>query len=189
MIPDRTAEIARILSFWLEEIGPPGWYERDDATDATIRERFGKLWEDARYDAAEAWLATPDGALANLILFDQFPRNMFRGTSQAFATDGIARRRAKWSVDQDLDLRVPEPGRQFFYLPLMHSESLADQELCLRLVLTRLPESGKNNRHHSVLHREVIRRFGRFPSRNAPLGRRDTEAELAYRAVGGYMSA
>jgi uncharacterized protein (DUF924 family) len=83
---------------------------------------------------------------------------------------------------------VPEPERQFFYLPLMHSESQADQHRCVRLVLMRLPESGADNRHHGILHREVIRRFGRFPSRNRALGRPDTEAERAYRAAGGYMA-
>ncbi len=85
------------------------------------------------------------------------------------------------------DRQVPEPERQFFYLPLMHSESIPDQARCVRLVLLRLPESGAENREHAIRHRAVIRRFGRFPSRNRALGRADTDAERAYRAADGYM--
>ncbi len=116
------------------------------------------------------------------------PRNAFRGTAEAFAGDRRARAVAKTAIDNGYDLAVPEPERQFFYLPLMHSESLADQERCVRLVLMRLPATGAENRHHAMQHREVIRRFGRFPSRNAALGRADTGDERAYRAGGGYMS-
>lgn len=176
-----------ILHFWIDDVGPGGWYASDEALDARISERFGGACETAAGGGHGGWMARPDGTLALLILLDQFPRNIYRGTAQAFATDGLARARAKQAIGRGLDLKIAEPERQFFYLPLMHSESLADQELCVAMLLTRLPETGADNLEHGVKHREVIRRFGRFPSRNAALGRRDTEAERAYRAGGGYM--
>lgn len=95
--------------------------------------------------------------------------------------------RARCAIGRRLDLAVPEPQRQFFYLPLMHSESLGHQELCIALFLLRMPLTGANNLVHAIQHRDVIRRFGRFPSRNAVLGRADSAAERAYRAQGGYM--
>jgi len=181
------AEIERVLGFWLDEVGPAGWYEVDEAVDRRCAGEFGGLMANALARGCAGWQATRRGTLALLILLDQFPRNAFRGTAGAFAGDRRARAVAKAAIAQGRDLAVPEPERQFFYLPLMHSESLADQDRCVRLVLTRLPESGADNRHHGILHREVIRRFGRFPSRNRALGRSDTEAERAYRAAGGYM--
>ncbi len=113
---------------------------------------------------------------------------MFRGDRRSFSTDAVALSAAKMAVGRDWDLRIDPPARQFFYLPLMHSEALADQEQCVRLVKLRLPETGRENLDHAIRHREVIRRFGRFPSRNRALGRRDTEAERRYREAGGYMS-
>jgi uncharacterized protein (DUF924 family) len=185
-IPD-AAEIERVLRFWLDEVGSAGWYEVDEAVDRRCAGEFGGLMADALAGRCARWQATPRGALALLILLDQLPRNAFRGTAAAHAGDGRARAVAKAAIARGQDLQVPEPERQFFYLPLMHSESLADQQRCVRLVLMRLPESGADSRHHGILHRAVIRRFGRFPSRNRALGRADTEAEQAYRAAGGYM--
>jgi uncharacterized protein (DUF924 family) len=182
------AEIGRVLRFWLDEVGAAGWYAADAALDKRCAGEFAELIADAQAGRLTRWEATPRGALALLILLDQMPRNAFRGTANAYAGDRRARAVAKTAIANGHDLKVPEPVRQFFYLPLMHSESLADQERCVRLVFTRLPDSGADNRHHAVLHREVIRRFGRFPSRNAALGRADTEDERAYRAQGGYMS-
>ncbi|GMG83333.1 DUF924 family protein [Paralimibaculum aggregatum] len=178
---------AEIRAFWIDRVGPAGWYAVDADLDAEIRDRFAGPWEVARAGGARAWLTLAEDTLALLILLDQFPRNMFRGTARAFASDGAARAAAIFAVDLGHDLRVPEPERQFFYLPLMHSESLTHQERCLRLVLMRMPEAGAENRIHGFKHRDVIRRFGRFPSRNAALGRRDTDEERAYRAAGGYM--
>ncbi|MEM9139169.1 MAG: DUF924 family protein, partial [Pseudomonadota bacterium] len=111
-----------------------------------------------------------------------------RGSGEAFASDRHALRLAKLAIGRGHDMRVKEPERQFFYIPLMHSEMLADQERALRLILMNMPKTGAINVEHGIKHRDVIRRFGRFPSRNAALGRTDTEAELAYRAEGGYMS-
>ncbi|MCL5778495.1 DUF924 domain-containing protein [Limibaculum sp. FT325] len=188
MIPDRTRATAEILDFWLGEIGPGKWYVADPGLDAAIARRFASLWHEALRDPPESWLCTARGALAHLVLLDQFPRNMFGGTARAYASDQRARARAKRAIDLGRDLSMPEPERQFFYLPLMHSESLSDQELCIALLRQRMPLTGANNLGHAVRHRDVIRRFGRFPSRNAALGRRDTEREIAYRAGGGYMS-
>lgn len=181
------ADAGRVLGFWLDEVGPKGWYAVAEAVDRRCAEDFGELMGEALAGRLSDWQGTPRGTLALLILLDQFPRNVHRGTAGAHAADGRARAVAKKALALGQDLRVPEPERQFFYLPLMHSESLADQERCVRLCLTRLPETGAENLKHAVEHREVIRRFGRFPSRNAALGRPDSDAERAYRAGGGYM--
>lgn len=180
--------IAQVLRFWLDEVGPAGWYAVDPAVDRRCADEFGGLIADALGGRLERWQATARGTLALLILLDQLPRNVYRGHAGAHAGDHRARAVAKLAISRGADLAMPEPARQFFYLPLMHSESLADQERCVRLCLMRLPETGAENLKHALLHREVIRRFGRFPSRNAALGRRDTDAERAYRASGGYMA-
>ena len=181
-------QIERVLAFWVDEIGPAGWYAQDDAVDARIARDFGEVYEQAAARQLGNWMITPRGSLALIILLDQFSRNLFRGSGQAFAADRYCLSLAKGAVRRNHDLAIAEPQRQFFYLPLMHSETLADQEQCLRLFLLRCPETGDQNVPHAVTHREVIRRFGRFPSRNAALGRTDSDAELAYRAEGGYMS-
>lgn len=175
----------RVLHFWLEEVGPEGWYAVNKAVDRRCAEEFGTLMEDAQAGRLADWQATPRGTLALLLLLDQLPRNVHRGHADAHQGDARARASAKLALARGHDLCIPAPGRQFFYLPLMHAECLADQERCVRLLLLRL--SSPENLRHAVLHRGAIRRFGRFPSRNAPLGRRDTEAERAYRAEGGYM--
>lgn len=183
-----TDEQDGVLGFWLDEVGPKRWYVSDGAIDAEITRRFEALWRRAGAGRCDGWAAAPEGALALLILLDQFPRNMFRGTAAAFSTDQRALATAKRAIGQGHDLATPEPQRQFFYLPLMHSEDLADQDRCVELIETRMPETGDQNIDHAQKHRAVIRRFGRFPSRNAALGRADTEAEREYRAAGGYMS-
>lgn len=175
-----------VAAFWLEEVGPKGWYEVDPALDERVRERFAPLWRQAVEGRLEHWQCGPEGTLAYVILTDQLPRNMWRERAEAFASDRAALRAAKAAIDRDWDLRVAEPARQFFYLPLMHSEHLADQDRCVRLMLTRMPETGASNLLHAKAHREVIRRFGRFPYRNAALGRSDTAAEAAFLAEGGY---
>jgi uncharacterized protein (DUF924 family) len=179
-------QIEDVNRYWLEEVGPDGWYQRDDARDAEIKHRFERAWRVARSGAYDHWTTSADGCLALLILLDQFPRNMFRGEDMAFKTDRKALCVAKAAIKQSMDLKIPEPQRQFFYLPLMHSESLVDQERCVRLFATRMPETGNNNMPFAVEHRDVIRRFGRFPYRNAALGRRATPAEEAYLAEAAY---
>ena len=183
------AEAERIVDFWLNEVGPEGWYKSSTELDTSIRDEFGGLWEAARNGEYTAWLVSPQKALALLILLDQFPRNMFRGEAKAFASDGAALAVAKRAIVMGHDLKTSEPGRQFFYLPLMHSESLMDQERCVRLMALRMPQTGASNLHHARAHRDVIRQFGRFPYRNAALGRTTTAAERDYLAGGGYASS
>jgi uncharacterized protein (DUF924 family) len=175
-----------VLRFWLDETGPKGWYEASDTLDQAIRERFGTAWENARAGAYGLWLTYPSGTLAYVILTDQLPRNMFRGAARAFATDRAALTAAKVAINRGWDMRIDEPARQFFYLPLMHSENLCDQERCVRLICERMPEHGPSNLLHARAHREVIRRYGRFPYRNAALGRPSTAPERAFEEKGGY---
>lgn len=175
-----------VLAFWLDEVGPDGWYEVDAELDARITEKFRHAWEGARQGRYSLWLTYPSGALAYIILTDQFPRNMFRGTGDAFATDRAALAASKAAIDKRWDMKIDEPARQFFYLPLMHSESLCDQERCVRLVVERMPQEGASNLLHARAHREVIRQFGRFPYRNDALERSTTASEAAYVSGGGY---
>jgi len=175
-----------VLSFWLDECSPEDWYAMDDALDQRIRDQFMTTWEEATEGALGLWLTYPSGALAYIILTDQFPRNMFRGSATAFSTDASALAAAKAAIDRKWDLQIAEPERQFFYLPLMHSENLCDQERCVRLMHERMPKAGASNLLHAKAHREVIRLFGRFPYRNDALSRPSTAPERAYVADGGY---
>lgn len=175
-----------ILAFWLDDIGPEGWYKQDEALDGDLRSRFLPVWEEAMQGRFGLWLTYPSGTLAYITLLDQFPRNMFRGDAQAFASDRLALAAAKQAIHRGWDLRIDEPARQFFYLPLMHSENLCDQDRCVRLMKERMPEAGQSNLLHARVHREVIRKFGRFPYRNAALARNSTQSELSYMQDGGY---
>jgi uncharacterized protein (DUF924 family) len=175
-----------VLSTWLDEVGADRWYTADDAIDAMLRDRFADAVAAARKGAYDHWILCSRSALALLILLDQFPRNIHRGSAEAFAGDAHAVALAKRALNLDLDLGVDEPERQFFYLPLMHSESQCDQDRCVRLMLTRMPETNGRNLPHAIAHRNIIRRFGRFPFRNAALGRISTPAERAWLDEGGY---
>ena len=181
--PSMPEEAAPILGFWLDEVGPARWYAQDEALDATIAERFGPLWRKARANRLGGWTDTPRGTLALLILLDQFSRNMFRGEGKAFSTDKRSLKIAKGAVAAGHDLRVDNPARQFFYLPYMHSEDLTDQHACVALIAERGP---RGNLSHARTHRAVIEKFGRFPYRNAALGRENTAAERAYIDAGRY---
>ncbi|MGR3540654.1 MAG: DUF924 family protein [Hasllibacter sp.] len=178
-------DAAEVLAFWLDEVGPDGWYAGGEALDARVRRRFQDLWHRATAGALSLWLSYPSGALAYCVLTDQLPRNMFRGTARAFATDGIARAAACMAVDRKWDLRIDPPARQFFYLPFEHSEAISDQDRAVRLFKQRMPEAA-DNLLHARAHREVIRRFGRFPHRNDALGRETTPDERAWLDAGGY---
>ena len=175
-----------ILSYWLDEIGPEGWYAGGEELDAEIRNRFEDDYNRACDGALSLWLTYPSGTLAYIILTDQFPRNMFRGSAKSFAADGIAMAAAKMAIAKGWDLRIDEPARQFLCLQLMHSERLVDQDRAVRLIMTRMPESGEDNLVHAKAHREVIRRFGRFPYRNDALGRETPPAEVEFLESGGY---
>lgn len=173
-----------ICDFWLAEVGPAGWYARSDALDERVRARFGALWQQVRDSGLPAgWPDSPEGALAAIILTDQFPRNMFRDDPRAFATDALSRDLARAAIAAGHDRATDGPARQFFYLPFMHSEDLADQQAGIALFDARLPG---DNARHARLHRDVIARFGRFPWRNADLGRATTPEEQAFLDAGGY---
>ncbi|WP_340242514.1 DUF924 family protein [Roseobacter sp. HKCCA2468] len=176
-----------IIEFWIGA-GPGEWYRRDDDFDAEIRARFGAAWQRAAAGAMDHWINAAPTALALMILLDQFPRNMFRADPRAFATDAKVLGLAKDALEMGHDLRIPEPERQFFYLPFMHSEDLADQTRAIELIETRMPQTGQGNVIHARAHAEIIRRFGRFPYRNADLGRDMTAEEQAFLDAGGYGS-
>lgn len=175
-----------VIAYWLDEVGPKGWYAGGEALDAEIRDRFEAGWTEAMEGAYALWLTYPTGTLAYIILMDQMPRNMFRGEARAFSSDIYALAASKVAVDRGWDMRIDEPARQFFYMPMMHSQSLCDQERCVRMMASRMPKTGASNLLHARAHREVIRRFSRFPGRNDALGRRSTAEELAYLDTNGY---
>lgn len=177
--------IAAILSFWLDEVGEKGWWRADADVDAACSARFGALVEAASRGALDGWADAPDGALALLILLDQFPRNMFRGRAEAFAADPRARTIADAAIAAGHDVAIPPPQRLFFYTPFEHSEAPADQDRAVALIAERLPAAAEASRHAEA-HRAVIQRFGRFPHRNAALGRTPTPEETAYLDGGGY---
>ena len=173
-----------ILDFWQNEVKEAGWYKTDPELDEKIRSRYLEMWHDARDGAYDHWCCGPEKSLAFLILLDQFPRNMFRGSSDSFATDAKARKVAKRSIFVGNDLKIDGPMRQFFYLPLRHSEVQADQDTSVRMCMMRYNPDGKLV--HARAHREVIRQFGRFPYRNDALGRVTTKAEREYLDAGAY---
>lgn len=175
-----------VLAYWLDDVGPSGWYAIDEKIDNEIRDRFEEAWQAACEGTYALWLTYPSGALAYIILMDQFPRNMFRGDAKAFSSDPAALAAAKNAIDHGWDMKIDEPARQFFYTPLMHSENLCDQERCVRLMCERMPQTGAPNLMHAKAHRDVIREFGRFPYRNQALHRHDTATETEFLASGGY---
>ena len=177
-----------VLDYWLGDVGEDGWYAGGDDLDGEIRDRFADLWQAALDGGLDHWVDGPAGALAFIVLTDQFPRNMWRGQARAFATDPIALAAAGRAIAQGWDLVAPEPARQFFYLPFMHSEDPAHQATCIDHFSTRMPDTGASNLLHAKAHARVIERFGRFPYRNAALGRDTTPDEAAFMAEGGYGS-
>jgi uncharacterized protein (DUF924 family) len=170
-----------VVAFW-RDAGPSRWFRKDDAFDREFREHFIADHEAAARGQLEAWSATSAGALALCILLDQFPRNAFRGTSRMFATDARARDIARAAIDAGFDAAIDKDLRQFFYLPFMHSEDLADQDFALALTQRIGPDSHK----WAGLHRDIIVRFGRFPHRNALLGRETTPQEQKFLDEGGF---
>lgn len=176
-----TAQAQAVLDFWLAA-GPEKWFRKDAQFDAVFRETF---W-DAHFAAArrlcEAWMAQPSSALALLIVLDQYPRNSFRGTAHMYATDALARHYANLALEQGFDGHVQESLRLFFYLPLMHSEDLADQERCV-VLCKKLQDTSLA---FAIEHRDIIATFGRFPHRNAELLRETTAQECAFLDAGGF---
>ena len=179
------ADPVEVLDYWLGEVGQDGWFAAGDRLDADIRDRFGDLWQAARDGGLDHWAEGAVGTLAYLILCDQMSRNMHRGQAQAFATDPQALSAARRALKAGWDMAAPEPERMFFYLPFEHSEDPADQALSVSLMTERLPADPEMVLHARA-HREIILRFGRFPYRNAALGRDTTPDEAAFMADGGY---
>lgn len=171
-----------VIAFW-RDAGRDRWYAKDDAFDAEIARRFRTVWEAAVAGQLASWQATDDGMLALILVLDQFPRNIFRNDPRAFSSDPMARDLAIGAISRGVDRRVDPQLRQFVYLPLMHSEDLADQERCCQLFRAT---GETDNLTYADAHADIIRRFGRFPHRNRLLGRATTPEEQAYLDGGGF---
>lgn len=169
---------ASVLDFWFGQ-DRKAWFAKDAAFDALVRERFLPLYDAAAAGTLDDWMAQPGSCLALVIVLDQFPRNMFRGSGRAFAADERARACARRILEQGWDKSMTPDERTFAYLPFEHSEALEDQELSLRLF------EGSDNAEWARRHYDIIRRFGRFPHRNAALGRASTPEEQAFLATPG----
>ena len=171
----RLATPDEVLSFW-REAGPEKWFSKDESFDQVCRDRFLPTYEAAARGDLNEWELTPEGALAVILLLDQLPRNMFRGQRETYKTDPVALMAADRAIERGFDGQVEPEFRRFFYLPFMHSESLADQERSVILNEALGEDSIKWARHHH----DIIASFGRFPHRNAILGRESTPEEEAF---------
>jgi len=171
-----------VVAFW-KEAGPSKWFAKDDAFDAEFRRRFEAAHLAAARRELDGWADSAEGALALLILLDQLPRNVWRGTGHAFATDPLARMFAVRALDAGLDRLVENDLRRFFYLPLQHAEdrALQDRQLALFQAMERPADDRWAEHHHAI-----IERFGRFPHRNMALGRQSTPEELAFLEQDGF---
>jgi uncharacterized protein (DUF924 family) len=166
-----------IVDFWFETLSPEDWYRKDPSIDAEISDRFGRVYGALRSGVPPGWLVTPQGYLAAILALDQFPRNMFRDDPRAFATDADALALAKRAIAEGMDMRLTPVQRAFVYMPFQHSENAADQRRSVELFAAL---GNKLNLDFAVRHKAIIDRFGRFPHRNAVLGRASTEEESAF---------
>jgi uncharacterized protein (DUF924 family) len=164
-----------VISFW-REAGPDKWFSKDEAFDQACRDRFMLTYEAAARGDLNEWELTPEGSLAVILLLDQFPRNMFRGRRETYKTDPVALMAADRAIERGFDQKVEPEFRRFFYLPFMHSESLRHQERSVALNQAMGEDSIKWARHHH----DIVARFGRFPHRNAILGRESTPEEARF---------
>jgi uncharacterized protein (DUF924 family) len=171
-----------VVGFW-RAAGPTKWFTKDEAFDAECRRLFLPVHQAAATGELAAWENAPEGALALLILLDQMPRNMFRATPRAYATDALAVAAAERALARGHDQQFVPPERGFFYLPFMHSEHLPDQERCVALYRAAGDEYGLK---FAQDHADIIRRFGRFPHRNVVLRRSTTDEEQAFLDAGGF---
>jgi uncharacterized protein (DUF924 family) len=176
-LPAAIALPSEVLNFWFSDTARPLWFAATQEFDAALRERFLVTYRAAADGALDAWEATPDGALALAIVLDQFSLNMFRDRPDAFATEAAARGVADRAITREFDQAIPPEQQAFLYMPFMHSEDLADQERSVHLFQQPGLEQALGFARH---HQGLIRRFGRFPHRNAILGRASTLEELAY---------
>ncbi|MBA3447203.1 MAG: DUF924 family protein [Pseudaminobacter sp.] len=175
------AKAIEVVKFW-RDAGPDRWFFKDEAFDRNFHGRFLNEHLAAARRQCDHWSESPEGALALMILLDQFPRNCFRGTAHMFATDPLARLFAKRAIAAGHDLAAEPEIRVFFYLPLEHSENLADQQQSVELHTARAEPYLK----YAIDHLDIIRRFGRFPHRNPALGRETTSEERAFLDSGGF---
>jgi uncharacterized protein (DUF924 family) len=173
---------ADVLAFW-RAAGPDKWFAKNDAFDAEIRKRFLALYEAAVAGRLGIWEQRPESALALLLVLDQFPRNMFRGSSRTYAADALARAVADRAIERGFDREIAVPERRFFYLPFMHAEDVASQERCIALCTAAGDTDGLR---YAEQHADIIRRFGRFPHRNPVLGRETTVEERQFLEAGGF---
>jgi uncharacterized protein (DUF924 family) len=182
-MPSRLLSItaADVLAFW-REAGPSRWFRKDDAFDVEFRTRFIGVHESAMRGELDVWARDAPGALALLILLDQFPRNAFRGTPRMFASDAKAHEITRQALQKGFDTQVETDLRNFFYLPLIHSESLQDQDMGIEFAR----KLGDESLRYATIHRDIIERFGRFPHRNAVLGRTTTPEEQRFLDDGGF---
>ena len=170
-----------MLGFW-REAGATKWFNGGAGFDAECRARFLEPHHAAARREFAHWMRDAEGALALALLLDQIPRNVFRGSAHAFATDGLAREYARNAIDAGFDRRIDAPMRLFLYMPFEHSEDMADQDRAVRLI-EAMGEAGYAD--YARRHRDAIARFGRFPHRNAALGRASTPEEEAWLEAGG----
>jgi len=180
---DTIQTASAVVRFW-QEAGPALWFAKDADFDSRFRERFLSTHEAAARGELVTWRSTPHGALALMILLDQFPRNAFRGTPRMYATDALAREEAAAAIDAGHDLTISQALRLFFYLPFGHSEDVVDQERSV--ALARANGLGEPSLSHAKRHRDIVRRFGRFPHRNPILGRAMSAEEQQFLDDGGY---
>jgi uncharacterized protein (DUF924 family) len=173
-----------VVAFW-REAGPEKWFKKDEAFDAEIADRFSAIYGAAADGAHDAWAESAEGALALVLVLDQFSRNLHRGSARAFASDPKALQIAEMALSRGDDHAVSKDLQVFFYMPFEHSESLADQRTAIRL--THAMQSA-NYLGYAHIHHNVIRRFGRFPHRNAVLGRHTTAAERTFLGAGGFTA-
>jgi uncharacterized protein (DUF924 family) len=171
-----------VLAFW-QAAGPEKWFNKEPAFDSEIAMRFSAVWHAAAGGKLPQWEETPEGALALVIVLDQFPRNMFRGHARTYQADAIARAVADRAIARGFDQQIPPLQRRFFYLPFMHSENLPDQERCVDLARRYGDDEFTKYAEH---HADIVRRFGRFPHRNAMLGRATTPEEQRFLDDGGF---
>ena len=175
-----------VVEFW-RNAGPARWFGKSDAFDADLRERFEASHHAAARGEFDAWAATAEGALALVLLLDQFPRNLYRGSAHSYATDGKARAIARAAIAAGHDVKVEPALQVFFYMPFEHSEDLADQRRAVALIEALCTRIGdRTSMQWAMLHHDIIERFGRFPHRNAALGRETTVEEQAFLDGGGF---
>ena len=175
---------AEILDFWFVETSPVQWFQKNDVFDDMIRERFLPLYDMAKDGFCDGWMQEADGYLALCILLDQFPRNMFRDTAQAFETDAKALDVANRAIALGLDLVIPQVRRRFIYLPFEHSEKGEDQDRSVKL-FESMKEDDPLSYEYAIRHARIIETYGRFPHRNKALDRQNTSAEIEYLSQAG----